>query len=107
MTSTTVSSQPLHRRNDTFLGVCEAIGEDFGVPANLLRLAFAGLFFFQPIGAIALYLLLGLAVMVSRKLYPSVRAEASPILAVPPAPAPAPAALQPADEREPELARAA
>jgi phage shock protein C len=101
MTTTTQSREPLHRRNDTFLGVCEAIGEDFRIPANLLRLAFAGLFFFQPTGAIALYVVLGLAVFVSRKLFPKVHSDEA---AVPPALVPGDV---PAAERAPEYAEAA
>ena len=101
MTTTTQSREPLHRRNDTFLGVCEAIGEDFRVPANLLRLAFAGLFFFQPMGAIALYAVLGAAVFASRKLFPKVYADSAPA-------APALAAERaPQAERPDEYAEAA
>jgi phage shock protein C len=76
--ATAPAREPLHRRNDTFLGVCEAIAEDFRVPANLLRLALAGLFFFQPMGAIALYVVLGLAVFAARKLFPKVYAGTAP-----------------------------
>ena len=101
MTTDTQTREPLHRRNDTFLGVCEAIGEDFRIPANLLRLAFAGLFFFQPMGAIALYAVLGLGVFASRKLFPKVDAVST---TAPPAKV---SGRAPAAERAAEYAEAA
>ena len=73
---------PLPLRNDTLLGVCEAIGQDFGFNANLLRIALAIGLFFTPVGMIALYLGLGAAVAASRWFFPTrtaaKRAEASP-----------------------------
>lgn len=77
MTATT--HEPLHRRNDTFLGVFEAIGEDFGFHANWLRVSFALLFFFFPVQAVAGYLALGAVVFLSRKFYPSVT-PANPVV---------------------------
>ena len=44
MTKTT----PLPLRNDTILGVCEAIGRDFGFQPLWLRLAFIVPLFFAP-----------------------------------------------------------
>ena len=44
MTNTT----PLPLRNDTILGVCEAIGQDFGFNPLWLRLAFIAPLFFAP-----------------------------------------------------------
>jgi phage shock protein PspC (stress-responsive transcriptional regulator) len=58
MTMTT----PLPLRNDTILGVCEAIGRDFGFNPLWLRLAFILPLFFAPTAAIAAYLGLGLVV---------------------------------------------
>ena len=58
MTNTT----PLPLRNDTILGVCEAIGRDFGFDPIWLRLAFILPLFFAPTAAIAAYLGLGLVV---------------------------------------------
>ena len=55
MTNTT----PLPLRNDTILGVCEAIGRDFGFNPLWLRLAFIAPLFFQPVATIAAYFLLG------------------------------------------------
>lgn len=61
---------PLPLRNDTLLGVCEAIGQDFGFNANLLRIALAIGLFWSPVAMIAIYLGLGVAVAVSRWFYP-------------------------------------
>lgn len=57
-------------RNDTILGVCEAIGQDFGFHANWLRLAFALGLFFNPAAVIATYVGLGLLVAATRWLAP-------------------------------------
>jgi phage shock protein C len=72
-------------RNDTILGVCEAIGEDFGFHANWLRVALAVTVVFSPYVALAIYGALGLAVLLSRLLYPAPRALAAPRDAASPA----------------------
>ena len=64
-------------RNDTVLGVCEAIGQDFGFHANWLRLAFASLFYFFPMAVIGSYLGLGIVVAITRWVAPD-RAEQAP-----------------------------
>ena len=61
----------LFLRGDTMLGVCEGLGQDFGFHPNWLRLAFAGAFYFAPLGVIAAYLALGLVVAASRLLFPA------------------------------------
>lgn len=58
MTKTT----PLPLRSDTILGVCEAIGRDFGFNPIWLRLAFIAPLFFAPSLTIAAYFGLGLLV---------------------------------------------
>ena len=58
MTKTT----PLPLRNDTILGVCEAIGRDFGFNPLWLRLAFIAPLFFAPTMTILAYF--GLAAVV-------------------------------------------
>lgn len=58
MTKTT----PLPLRSDTILGVCEAIGRDFGFNPIWLRLAFIVPLFFAPSMTIAAYFGLGLLV---------------------------------------------
>lgn len=68
-------------RDDTFLGVCEGIGEDLRIPSNLLRAAFAIGLFFSPTGSIAAYLALGLLVLASRLAFPKPRTH-KPALAL-------------------------
>ena len=58
----TAKTTPLPLRNDTILGVCEAIGRDFGFNPIWLRLAFIAPLFFAPSLAIAAYF--GLALVV-------------------------------------------
>jgi phage shock protein C len=57
-------------RNDTVLGVCEAIGQDFGFHPNWLRLTLASLFYFFPAGVIGTYLALGVVVAFTRWVAP-------------------------------------
>ena len=57
-------------RDDTMFGVCEAIGEDFGVSPTLLRIAFALALFWSPVAAIGGYALSGILVALSRWLVP-------------------------------------
>ena len=57
-------------RIDTILGVCEAIGQDFGFHPNWLRVALACLVYFAPAAVIGGYVALGLAVAVSRWVAP-------------------------------------
>lgn len=57
-------------RSDTILGVCEAVGQDFGFSPLYLRLVFAGLFYFSPLMVIGAYLALGAGVFLARWLYP-------------------------------------
>ena len=52
------------------LGVCEAIGEDFGFNPIVLRIAFAAGLFFSATWSIAAYLGLGLIVAFSRWVAP-------------------------------------
>jgi phage shock protein C len=62
---------PLPLRHDTILGVCEAIGQDFGFNPLWLRLAFIVPVFFAPSLAIAAYLGLGLVVAATRYFAPN------------------------------------
>lgn len=61
---------PLPLRNDTILGVCEAIGQDFGFNPIWLRLAFIVPVFLAPMAAIAGYLVLGAIVAATRYFAP-------------------------------------
>ena len=71
MTQTNQPCQPaLPLRGDTFLGVCEAIGRDFGFSPNWLRVAFAVVFLASPAIVVGTYLALGVIVAISRYLAP-------------------------------------
>lgn len=65
-----LASTPLPLRPDTMLGVCEALGQDFGFHPNLLRIALGSVVLFSPLVAIAIYLGLGVVVAISRLLAP-------------------------------------
>ena len=67
MTKTTT---PLPLRNDTILGVCEAIGRDFGFNPLWLRLAFILPLFVAPMAAIGAYLALGVVVALAHRFSP-------------------------------------
>ena len=74
-------------RSDTILGVCEAIGQDLGINPLFPRLAFAGLFFFNPLMVIGAYLALGAGVALARWLYPVPTASVAQPVASPVTPA--------------------
>lgn len=87
------NAQPsLLARDDTFLGVCEAIGEDFGFNANWLRVALAAGLMWNPEAILAFYFGLGVVVLLSRLVFPKPRA-AKPVGQ--PVEAPAEAELEP------------
>ena len=68
---TQVNQVALPLRSHTILGVCEAIGEEFGFNPVYLRVLFAASVIYSPTMAIAAYLLLGLGVMAARLLVPN------------------------------------
>lgn len=57
-------------RPHTILGVCEAVGEDFGFNPVLLRVPFAAAVLWSPPMTLAIYFGLGAAVLASRLLFP-------------------------------------
>lgn len=57
-------------RDDTLLGVCFAIGQDFGFNPLYLRILFAVILFWSPVGAFGGYAALGALVAVSRWIAP-------------------------------------
>jgi len=57
-------------RSHTILGVCEAIGEDFGFNPTFLRIPFAASVLYSPVLAIGTYFALGLVVLASRLIFP-------------------------------------
>ena len=64
----------LPMRSHTILGVCEAIGEDFGFNPTFLRVPFAAIVLYSPMIAIGAYLALGVVVLASRLLFPKAQA---------------------------------
>jgi phage shock protein C len=66
-------------RNHNILGVCEAMGEDFGFNPILLRVVFAASVLWSPVVAISAYLVLGVVVLLSRLLFPNPKVDAPAI----------------------------
>ena len=64
-------------RSHTILGVCEAIGEDFGFNPVLLRVPFAATVLISPMWAIVAYFALGGVVLLSRLLFPKAKQVAA------------------------------
>jgi phage shock protein PspC (stress-responsive transcriptional regulator) len=61
-------------RSHTILGICEAIGEDFGFNPIFLRIPLAASVIWNPTFSIAAYVALGLGVLASRLLFPKAKA---------------------------------
>jgi phage shock protein PspC (stress-responsive transcriptional regulator) len=59
-------------RDDTFFGVCEALGTDLGFSPNILRIIFGVAVMWNPAIVIGTYAALGVLVFVSRKFFPAV-----------------------------------
>ncbi|GAA4012829.1 hypothetical protein GCM10022280_08600 [Sphingomonas swuensis] len=57
-------------RNDTILGVCEALGHDLGFNPNFLRIPLASGIIFAPFLMVGIYLALGVLAFVSRSFFP-------------------------------------
>jgi phage shock protein C len=60
-------------RSHTILGVCEAVGEDFGFNPLFLRVPLAAIVLYSPLLAIGAYLALGVVVLLSRLLFPDAK----------------------------------
>jgi phage shock protein C len=70
------ASQPnLFLRDDNLLGVCQAIGDDFGFNPLWLRILFASALIWNPVYDISAYLALGAVVLLSRLIVPNPRAR--------------------------------
>jgi phage shock protein PspC (stress-responsive transcriptional regulator) len=57
-------------RGDTILGVCEALGQDFGISPTWFRVAFCAPIFWNPVLVISAYFGIGLLVAASRFAFP-------------------------------------
>lgn len=64
-------------RSHTILGVCEAVGEDFGFNPVFLRVPLAASVIISPMWAIGAYLALGAVVLISRVLFPNAKAASA------------------------------
>ena len=64
------SARSIVARDDTLLGVCFALGQDFGFNPLYLRILFAMVLFWSPAAAFGGYAVLGAIVAVSRRLAP-------------------------------------
>jgi phage shock protein C len=76
-------SQPsLLARHDTFFGVCEAIGQDFGFHSNYVRVALGLGLLLSPLATVAAYIGAGVLVAISRWVYPArvANVEAQPVV---------------------------
>jgi phage shock protein PspC (stress-responsive transcriptional regulator) len=60
-------------RSHTILGVCEAIGEDFGFNPIFLRVPLAASVIWNPTVAFGVYFALGAVVLASRLLFPKAK----------------------------------
>ena len=82
-----VNQVALPLRSHTILGVCEAIGEDFGFNPVLLRIPFAASVIYSPLLAIGTYFALGVVVLASRWLFPKTDVTSEQVVNEQPAPA--------------------
>lgn len=73
---------PVTLRTHTILGVCEAIGEDFGFNPIILRVILATGVLINAEIAIGAYFALGIVVLVSRLLFPQPKAATAQSAAV-------------------------
>ena len=82
-----VNQVALPLRSHTILGVCEAIGEDFGFNPIFLRIPLAASVIWHPMIAVAIYLGLGAVVFASRLLFPKTKTVPAENASAPVAPA--------------------
>ena len=73
MTATTEIAASKHNmltRNDTMLGICQSLGDDFGFNPDFLRVALGIMLIWQPVLTIAFYLGVGVVVLAVRLIFP-------------------------------------
>lgn len=87
-------TSPRATSKDNLLGICNALGEDFGFNPLWLRLALGAAFVLQPVAIVTLYLALGAAVLISRIVIRPQRAAAPQALVDVSEPQPEPQAEQ-------------
>ena len=74
-TTTRPAKTPIFDRPETIFGVCEALGDDFGISGNWFRAAVFPLLVWQPLWTVVGYLVLAGIVLASRLIFPDVRAD--------------------------------
>ena len=78
VTDISTARQPsLIARDDTILGICEALGEDFGFNPLWLRVAFAVTLLINPVAVVATYFACGAVVLLTRMIAPNPRRPAA------------------------------
>lgn len=73
-----LQSQPF-MRDDTFLGVCQALGDAFRIPSNLVRLAFAPVLVASPLVAAAGYVAAALVIAIVYAILPDPKKAAASV----------------------------
>jgi len=73
----TLAKPALIDREAAIFGVCEALGDDFGISANWFRAALAPLILWQPLWTVVGYFVVGVLVLATRLIFPDVRAPIS------------------------------
>lgn len=68
-------------RSHTILGVCEAVGEDFGFNPVLLRVPFAAMVLYSAVWAVGAYFALGAVVLASRFFFPKSKSSTATVKA--------------------------
>ena len=58
-------------RNDTLLGVCEGLGDEFGFNANYLRVVLAALLLWNAAVVVGVYVALGVVLAIGRRIWPA------------------------------------
>lgn len=92
-------SSNLFARPDTFLGVCQAVGDDLGFNPDWLRVVIALPLLWMPLWSAGAYVALTIVVVASRLLFPARRSPAPETIASP--------EIANDEAAPPELARAA
>lgn len=75
--------QNVFMRDDTFFGVCEALGQETRIPANLFRLALAPLLIWNPLATVIGYLVTGCVIALLRLIFPYPRGATATVEVVP------------------------
>lgn len=73
-------------RDDTLLGVCQSLGEDFGFHPNLLRVTLGVGLLWHPLVIISVYATLAVLLAAARWAFPDPRAKSLPVAEVQSAP---------------------